>query len=68
MIDHTCISAPLVLNGEVVRVLKSSRIFLFFEISFATIKTDLIFVIIRLSGRILPTIRQDSRTPEKQAG
>ena len=68
MFDFVCVSAPLILDGEVVKVLNLSRIFLISKVCSATLQTNLILVIIRLSGRISSTIRPDSRIPEKQAG
>ena len=64
MFDFIFVSVPLILNAEVEKVWKLSKLFLFSEICWAT----LLLVIIRLSGRISPTIRPDSRIPEKQAG
>ena len=68
MFDFICGSAPLILNGEVVEIRKLSRIFLFSKVCLATFQINSTLVIIRLSGRMSPTIRPDSRIPEKHAG
>ena len=68
MFEFIRVSAPLILNGEVVKVCNLSRIILFSKVCLGTLQINSILVINRLSGRISPTIRQDSRIPEKQAG
>ena len=50
MFDFICVGAPLILNGEVVKVSKLSWIFLFSKVSLATLQIYQILVIIRLSG------------------
>ena len=62
MFFFNCVSAPLILNGEIEKVRNFSRVFLF------SLQTNLFIVIIRLSGRISPTIQPDCWIPEKQAG
>ena len=68
MFDFIRVSAPLILDGEVVNVWNLSRIFLFSKICLGTLQIYAILVIIRLSGRIPPTTQPDSRIPENQAG
>ena len=65
MFDFICDSTPLSLDGKVVKVWSLSRKFLFSKVCLAPLQNTLILVIIRLSGRIPPTIRPDSRVPEK---
>ena len=68
MFDFICVGAPSNLNGEVVKIWNLSMIFLFSKVCLTTLKINSILVIIRLSGRVSPTIWPDSRIPEKQAG
>ena len=68
MFDFIYVGAPLISNGEVVKVWNLTRVFLFSKIRLATLQINSMLVIIRLSGRISPTTRPDSRVPEKQAG
>ena len=67
MFDLNYVSAPLILSGEAVKVRNLLSITLFSRVCLATIQFNSILVIIRLSGWISPTIRPDSRIPEKQA-
>ena len=57
-----CVSETLILNDEIVKTRNLSRMFLF------SLQISSFIVIIRLSGRVSPTIRPDNRIPEKQAG
>ena len=68
MFESICVSAPLILDGEVVKVLNLSKIFLISKVCSATLQNNFILVVIRLSGRISPSIRPDNRIPKKQAG
>ena len=68
MFNFNGVSAPLILNGEVVKVSNISRKILFSGVCLGTLQTKSIVVIFRQSGRISPTIRPDSWIPEKQAG
>ena len=55
MFDFICDGAPLILDGEVVKVWNLSRIFLFSKVCSANLQNNSNLVIIR-------------RVPEKQAG
>ena len=52
MFDFICVGAPLILEGEVVKVWTLSRIILFSKVYLATLQIGSITVNIRLSGRI----------------
>ena len=59
------VNAFLILNDEVVKVRNLSKTVSFSKVYLATLQVNSILVIIRLSGRISPTIQPDSRVPEK---
>ena len=68
MFELIYVYAPLISNDETVKTWNLMRIFLFSKVCLATLQFNSISVIIWLSGRISPTIRPDSRVPEKQGG
>ena len=61
MFDFICVSAPLILNGEVAKAWRLSRTFLFSKIRLGVLHINFILVIIMLSGRRSPIIRPDSQ-------
>ena len=64
--DFICVSAPLILNAEVLKVWNLSKIFYFAKVCLATLQINLIIVIIRPSGQISTTIRPDGQIPENR--
>ena len=68
MFDFISVSAPLILDGEEVKVWNLSRMILFSGYFLATFQIKAILIITRLSGKISPTIQPDGWIAEKQAG
>ena len=68
MLEIICVNVPSILYGEGVKEWNLMEIFVFYKVYLASLKNNSILVINRLYGRISPTVRPDSRIPEKQPG